>query len=195
MNERPVLRLTERGDVREILRIYAPYILEHWTSFEERVPDEAGMWSRIALGDYPWLSAVTPAGLAGYAYAGPHRQRAAYRWSCEVSVYVDHPWLRRGLASRLYGCLFALLQAQGLHLALAGVVVPNPPSMAFHQALGFEVVGTYRNIGYKQGAWRDVCWLQKQLIPAVGEPGPLRPFHDLDAKLIRDILEEGNKKG
>lgn len=152
--------------------VYAPYVRDTVVSFEESVPTVDEMRSRISsvLPTHAWLVAVDPAGdVLGYAYASQHRSRPAYRWACDVSVYLAPPAQRRGLGRSLYGALFARLVERGFVTALAGVALPNDASLGLHRTLGFEDVGVYRNIGFKFGAWHDVCWLQRSLIdlPAV----------------------------
>ena len=134
------------------------------------------------LRNYPWLVASTEGKICGYAYANAHRFRAAYRWSAEVSVYVDPDYHRRGVARMLYNALFENLQEQHICMALAGIVLPNDKSEHFHRSMGFEDVGVYHKIGYKAGAWRDVKWLQKAIIHR-DTPGTFRAFADLTKKM------------
>jgi phosphinothricin acetyltransferase len=101
--------------------------------------------------------------LLGYAYASQHRERPAYRWSVDVSVYIRDGYRRGGLGRALYASLFAILRLQGFRTALAGATLPNPGSVALHEGMGFEPVGTYRSIGFKCGEWHDVLWWQKPL--------------------------------
>ena len=113
---------------------------------------------------YPWLVATgDPSGaVLGYAYASRHRERPGYRWSVDVAVYLARGrWPRIGRL--LYGRLLPLLEAQGFHRAYAGIALPNDASVGLHRAMGFEPVGTYREVGYKLGAWLDVQWWTRQL--------------------------------
>jgi len=167
-------------DAQSCAAIYAPFVLDTAVSFEESPPDAAEMAVRMAeLGQmYPWLVAELEDGsLAGYAYAAPHRARAAYRWSVDVTVYVADGARRRGVGRALYGALLPLLARQGFRVACAGITLPNEASVALHEALGFELVGVHRGIGWKAGAWRDVGWWQAELAPAPrGRPAePLPP--------------------
>ena len=100
---------------------------------------------------HAWLVAETDGVLAGFAYGGSHRARAAYRWATEVSVYVHPQHRRRGVGRALYGELLPLLARRGLQVALAGITLPNPGSVALHEAIGFQPVGVYRRIGWKAG--------------------------------------------
>ena len=135
-----------------------------WVSFELDPPDEAEMGRRIA--DYGtshcWLVAEIDGKTAGYAYGSPHRTRAAYANSCDVAVYVDPAFGRRGIGRALYGALLDRLAAS-CHAAFAGVALPNEASIALHEAMGFTYLGTYREVGWKMGAWRDVAWYQRLL--------------------------------
>jgi L-amino acid N-acyltransferase YncA len=147
--------------------IYAPFVSDSAVSFEEEPPDAAGMTARIRRieSTHPWLIVEIDGVPAGFAYASPHRVRRAYRWAADVSVYVDPRHHRRGLGSMLYGALLALLRRQRLHVACAGITLPNDASVRLHESLGFLPVGVYRSVGWKGGAWRDVGWWQLTLSP------------------------------
>jgi phosphinothricin acetyltransferase len=110
-----------------------------------------------------WLVAELDGRVAGYAYASPHRTRAAYASSCDVAVYVDPAYARRGIGRALYGVLLPLLARKGNHAAFAGIALPNDASVALHEVMGFTPVGIYREVGWKMGAWRDVGWWQRVL--------------------------------
>ncbi|HWA54353.1 MAG TPA: arsinothricin resistance N-acetyltransferase ArsN1 family B [Solirubrobacterales bacterium] len=165
-------------DAAACAAIYAPFVLEGPTSFEEQAPDEGEMAARIArlTTAHPWLVAEWDGGLAGYAYACGHRARPAYRWSTDVSVYVDERNRRQGVGRRLYEELLGRLRSQGFRVACGGITLPNEASVALHESLGFVAVGVYRNIGWKAGGWHDVGWWQLDLSPEMGEPAePLPP--------------------
>jgi phosphinothricin acetyltransferase len=161
-------------DAAACAAIYAPYVEQTSVSFEEVAPTAERFAELIAVTSerYPWLVAEVDARVVGYTYAVEHRARAAYRWAADVAIYVDPGHHRRGTASALYEALFELLRRQGLTSVVAGVTLPNDPSVGLHRALGFELVGTYRDIGWKAGAWRDVTWWQRQLGGAPREGGP-----------------------
>lgn len=159
-------------DAAACAAIYAPYVLETSVSFEE-VPPTALQFAELIerrSRTYPWLVLEHAGQVVGYANASPHRTRAAYRWAADVAIYVDTAHQRRGAGRRLYEALFELLVRQGLRIACAGITLPNDASIALHRALGFEPVGTYRDIGWKAGAWRDVSWWQLRLGPDDGAP-------------------------
>jgi L-amino acid N-acyltransferase YncA len=159
--------------------VYSPYVLSSATSFEEIAPGEDEMADRIGKGSatHPWLVAERRGELLGYAYACRHRERPAYRWSTDVSVYVGERQWRQGIGRRLYEDLFERLRRQGFRTACAGITLPNVASVALHERLGFVPVGVYRRIGWKAGAWRDVGWWQLDLaVEGAGPPAePLAP--------------------
>jgi len=113
--------------------------------------------------------------VVGYAYATAWKGRPAYRWSCEVSVYVEQGRRRTGAGRALYRALFDRLTERGFVVAAAGMTLPNPASAALHRSLGFEDVGTWRGIGHKAGAWHDVHWMQLTLSGEGRPPLPRDP--------------------
>lgn len=155
-------------DAAACAAIYAPYVTGTTVTFETEPPDAAEMARRIAKAQVRHAFFVLEEGgeVVGYAYAGPFKERAAYRWSCEVSVYLGQDRRGRGGGRRLYEALLERLTVRGYRMAAAGMTQPNEASARLHEALGFEPVGTYRAIGWKFGAPRDVTWVQRPL----GEP-------------------------
>jgi L-amino acid N-acyltransferase YncA len=165
------------GDAVRCTEIYAPYVVGTTISFESEPPVPEEMARRIAQAQerHAWLVLEDGATVAGYAYGGPFMGRAAYAWSTAVSVYVDEPWRRTGAGRAMYEALFDRLAGRGLRMALAGITLPNEPSVGLHRALGFAEVGTYRRVGWKHGAWRDVLWLQRPLGDDDGPPDAAVP--------------------
>jgi len=168
---------TPERDAAACAAIYAPYVRDTVISLEEHVPTVQEFARRIqqTTMTHPWLLAENQAEVVGYAYATRHRERAAYRWAADVTVYVKQDHHRRGVGRALYEALFPLLAAQGLRMACAGVTLPNDASVGLHEALGFKPVGVYRNIGFKHGAWRDVGWWQLNLGDTDAPPHELGP--------------------
>ena len=154
--------------------IYAPYVTDTVITFEYEPPTAAGMSSRIAAAQqaYAWLVLEDDGRVVGYAYGGRHKERAAYRWSCEVSVYLELGRRRGGGGRVLYEALLDRLAERGFRTAVAGMTLPNDASAGLHAALGFEPVGTFRRIGWKLGAWHDVAWVQRELGPRGAPPDP-----------------------
>jgi L-amino acid N-acyltransferase YncA len=167
-------RLATSDDAAAIAAIYAPHVLGSATSFELEPPDAAEMARRLAavLAHAPWLVACDGDAVLGYAYASRHRDRAAYQWSVDVSVYIGGDQRRRGIGGALYRSLFALLRLQGFYSAHAGITLPNAASVGIHEALGFRPIGIYRAVGFKLGAWHDVGWWQLPLRDRSGTPAP-----------------------
>lgn len=187
----PTLRLAAAADAPAIRDIYAPYVQDTVISFELEPPTLAEMAGRLDHA-VAWLVAeAAPGDRLGYAYASKHKERAAYRWSVDVSVYLDGRYHRRGVGRALYTALFALLRAQGYVNAYAGVTQPNAASMGLHTALGFELVGVYKQVGYKFGRWHDVAWLSLALQPHPAEPASPRPLGALPADAVTDALAQG----
>lgn len=149
-------------DAAACAAIYAPHVTDLSTSFEEVAPDAEEIARRIEAA-HVWLVAERDGTVVGWASAGPHRERAAYRWAADVAVYVDEASRGAGAGRALYETLFDALREQGIRTVCAGITLPNDASVGLHEALGFERVGVFRSIGYKAGAWRDVGWWQLQL--------------------------------
>jgi phosphinothricin acetyltransferase len=162
------IRQAETADAPALLAIYAPFVLHTAVSFEATPPTVAEFEARIrkALDRWTWLVAVIDGSCVGYAYGSTHRERDAYRFSVETSVYVDARFHRHGIARDLYQALLADLARRGYCNAYAGVALPNDASVALHRHLGFEPIGVFRAVGYKLDRWHDVWWCQRSLAQA-----------------------------
>jgi L-amino acid N-acyltransferase YncA len=171
----PIVRSASELDAAACAAIYAPYVTSTAITFESDPPSPADMAERIgaALQSHAWLVLEDEGRVVGYAYGSRFEPRAAYRWACEVSVYVEHGRRRTGSGRILYEALFRRLADRGFRVAIAGMTLPNDASVGLHRALGFEPVGTYRRIGFKHGSWHDVAWTQRTL--ADGEEPPVEP--------------------
>jgi phosphinothricin acetyltransferase len=177
------IRMATTSDAGIIAAIYAPIVLQTITSFETVPPTPETMSARISKGllTHPWLVAQHDGRVIGYAYASQHRERAAYRWSVDVSVYVAGEARRRGIGRVLYGRLFEILRAQNYRSAFAGIALPNEASVALHEAAGFQPIGIYREVGFKLAGWRDVGWWRLGLSTDSGKPAEPIPFSALAA--------------
>lgn len=155
-----MIRQATCEDASAILKIYAPYCTDTVISFESVPPSLDEMKARIERSNatHLWLVDEESDGIHAYAYAGPHRERAAYRWSVDTSVYVDNKKHRSGIGTKLYTRLVVELRERGFYNAYAGITLPNQASVSLHEKLGFNKVGVYRNVGYKMGKWHDVGW-------------------------------------
>lgn len=185
-------RVAGVDDAAAIAAIYAPYVRDTIISFETEAPDAAEIAERIRRigAHYPWLAAVSGGQIVGYAYACENRSRLAYRWSVDVAVYLHPSAQRRGIGSGLYRRLFALLRLQGFVNAFAGITLPNAASVGLHEAMGFTLIGVYRRVGHKLGAWHDVGWWQLALQEPPATPAEPIAFPALDAPSIDRVLAE-----
>ncbi len=183
-----VIRLADPArDAAACAHVYAPFVLDSVASLEERAPGPTDFSRRMerVLAGYPWLVATEADTVLGFAHASQHRERSSYRWAADVTVYVDGSHHRSGVGRALYGELLPLLTAQNLRRACAGITLPNPASVALHEAFGFRPVGIYERIGWKFGAWRDVGWWQLDLVDTAQDgapPEPLPPAHRAGAR-------------
>ncbi len=170
----PMIRLATAHDADQIHAIYAPIVRDTPISFEWEPPTTDEMRQRIVqtLAYLPWLVLEHQGDVLGYVYAGKHRERTAYQWSVDVSVYIHADARRSGVGRALYTSLFAVLVMQGFYNAYAGATLPNPGSVALHESLGFQRIGVYHAVGYKAGSWHDVVWwvLALQAKPAIPQP-------------------------
>jgi L-amino acid N-acyltransferase YncA len=166
-------------DAAACAAVYANYVRSSHVTFETEPPtaDELDGRIRTTLAWTPWLVACENNAVLGYAYASRHRERAGYRWAVDTSIYLDRAAHGHGIGRALYAELFPLLVRQGFYRAYAGIGLPNAPSVGIHRSFGFEDVGVYRKIGWKQGAWIDVLWMARDLrnddLSPPAEPIPL----------------------
>jgi L-amino acid N-acyltransferase YncA len=164
-----VMTITTRtarvSDAKAIQEIYAPIVQQTAISFEESAPPVEEMAKRIAecLETHAYLVAEKGGQVVGYAYGSPHRARAAYRRSVDTTVYIAAECRRAGVGRALYGALLPQLQQRGFHAAFAGIALPNEGSVRLHEAVGFEHIGVYREVGFKFDRWHDVGWWQRRL--------------------------------
>ena len=170
-------------DAVDVASIYRPAVEATAASFEEVAPDEDEMADRMRriLAGTPWLVAETDGRVIGYAYAAPHRERAGYRWSVDVSAYVHPDWHRRHVGRALYDALLPLLRAQRFVNVYAGIALPNPASVALHESIGMRRIGVYERVGFKFGAWHDVAWYGMRIAEPAGQPDEPIPLPDLPA--------------
>ncbi len=161
------IRPARETDAAALLAIYRPFVEDSSVSFESETPSVEAFAQRVrvSLDGWQWLVAERDGRVLGYAYGTSHRARAAYRWSVEVSAYVDPQCQRQGIARALYLRLFDTLAEKGFCNAFAGVTLPNAASEALHRSLGFEPIGVFRSVGFKFGRWHDVGWFQRMLRP------------------------------
>jgi L-amino acid N-acyltransferase YncA len=177
------IRIATPADAAAVAEIYGPFCEHSPITFETERPTIGEIENRIRriVERFPWLICENETEMIGYAYAGPHRDRAAYRWCVDVAIYLSGNRRGQGFGTALYRVLFQLLRIQGYYQAYAGITLPNPASIRLHQRLGFEPVGVYKRVGFKANAWHDVSWWALSLQPADRPPA--------EALLIRDAFE------
>jgi L-amino acid N-acyltransferase YncA len=166
------IRVAMPSDAAAVLEIYGPFCDDSPITFETQRPTLAEIEDRIRYitERFPWLVCDNGTDVVGYAYAGSHRERSAYRWSVDVAVYISGGYRGQGIGTALYTALFDVLRIQGFYKAYAGVTLPNQPSIQLHRRLGFELVGVFQRVGFKGGAWHDVSWWDLTLQTPVLEP-------------------------
>ena len=182
-------RFAEEADAPALLAIYGQYI-DTPITFECVLPSVESFTERIRSirAAYPYIVCEEDGRIWGYAYAHRQAERAAYQWNAELSIYLDRGARGRGLGRRLYGALMELLRLQGIRTVYALVTVPNEKSEGLHGSLGFRHMGTQRSTGYKDGAWRDVAWFEKQIAPYDPDPAPLAPIGQVPLERLAEIL-------
>jgi phosphinothricin acetyltransferase len=160
------VRPAAAADIDSVARIYNYFIDETTVTFEE-APVSAGEIARrireVEEASLPWLVAQEGDRVVGYAYAAKWKGRSGYRFSTEVTIYLDHGCVGRGIGSLLYGRLLSRLETRGVHVAIGGIALPNDDSVALHEKFGFAKVAHFREVGFKFGRWLDVGYWQKTL--------------------------------
>jgi len=174
-----LIRLAAAADAAGIAGIYAPYVTATPISFEEDPPGPEEMMRRMSGGLYPWLVAEADGRVAGFASSSPFRTRPAYRWTVETGVYLSPEAQGRGLGRALMERMLGLLERQGFTTVVAGITLPNDPSVALHEKLGFAPTATYRDTGFKLGEWRTVQVFARDLAPRLTPPSEVRAFADV----------------
>ncbi|MGC4234491.1 MAG: GNAT family N-acetyltransferase [Niabella sp.] len=186
------IQIANSSHAKQISAIYAPFVTDGLVTFETQIPGIEEFENRIVQYSrkYPWLVMVEGTTVLGYAYASAYRERVAYQWVAECSVYIHPDQKKKGIAGRLYTALFKLLQLQGIYKVYAVITVPNPESVGFHEKMGFRWFATYENVGYKSGHWCHVGWWQLTLKEADENiPAPPFFFPDLDPGMVEKILQ------
>ena len=179
------IRAARPEDAEALLAIYTPYVRDTAISFEYEVPSFQEFQARIrrTLEKYPYLVAEAAGVILGYAYAGVFKPRAAYDWAVETSIYVDRSRRQSGIGRMLYNNLEKALAAQGILNANACITWAEQEdqyltqdSARFHERMGYRLVGTFHQCGYKFGRWYDMIWMEKHLGPHLAGQPPVVPF-------------------
>lgn len=161
-----MIRDAIKGDSEAIAQIYNHYIENTAISFEEKPVSGSDIQHRIEKvqgASLPWLVAVKEGGVVGYAYATQWKERSAYRFSVEVSVYLSSQVQGRGLGANLYEALFSKLKESEIHTVIGGITLPNTASVALHKKMGMKKVAHFEKVGFKFNQWHDVGYWQLNL--------------------------------
>lgn len=191
----PLLRLANPSDAKAILDIYAPYIEHTSLTFETEIPSVEAFSKRIEsyLQNWPWLVCEIDGIIAGYAYSSRYRERKAYQWSVECSVYIHDNFHNKRVGKALYESLFEILRTQGYNNVYAVINLPNDKSVAFHEKCGFKYFATYEKVGYKHGHWKNVGWWRLVVNEFGDEPPAPIPFAELNKDFLASLFEEKQK--
>lgn len=184
------MRMAVMEDAPEILAIYEPYIRKTTITFEYEVPTVEAFRQRMAgiLGAYPYLVCEMDGKITAYAYAHRFKERAAYQWDAELSVYVDENCTGMGMGKALYQALIEILKCQNVKNAYALVTSPNEKSDALHKSMGFTLEGVSHNTGYKMGKWLDVSSYVKAIGSHDPQPAEIIPCSAVGEERIAAIL-------
>ena len=190
------LRVATPEDGTVLSDIYAHYVNTSAISYEYVAPDAAEFSARIAhkMKKYPYIVVELDGTPVGYAYASEFRERAAYAWCVELSVYVRDGVTGRGVGTALYTALLELLRLQNVVTAYSAITPPNDASVALHEKMGFDLVGRFHASGYKMGQWWELLWYEKILNPLTQEPPKVTPFPDLDRDTVASVLKKAQRR-
>lgn len=183
------------ADALQIRDIYAPFILENAVSFEEEVPEVEELVLRIekAFQKHVWLVCRFNNEVAGYAYSSVHRERSAYGWVAEVSVYIHPDHRRKAIGNALYHALHEIMRAQGYVKSYPGMTIPNEASRAFHLSLGYLPFALYKDSGYKLGKWHSTEWFSYDLASSSNPPRNITPVSELGQGFFNELFERSRK--
>lgn len=186
------IRVATPQDAEDLLAVYAPYVTDTAITFEYEVPSLTEFRERIrhTLERYPYLVMEQDGEILGYAYAGPFKERAAYDWAVETTIYVKQGMKEQGIGRKLYQALEDTLIRQNILNLNACIGYPTVEdeyltrnSMEFHQHLGYRLVGQFYQCGYKFGRWYDMVWMEKLVGEHGVEPVRVKPFPELQQEL------------
>ena len=201
MKEAICVRAATPQDAEQLLEIYTPFVISEDcsvsnVSFELTAPSLAEFRQRIVdiSSKYPYLVGEVNGQILGYVYCHPYRERLAYQWAVEVTIYLAPAGQGKGLGRLLYETMEKLLCLQGVTMAYSCITVGNDHSIKMHQALGYRLIGTFTNSGYKNGQWLDTVWLEKQLQPCPKQPDNIKSWRELDPDAVAAVLTEATAK-
>lgn len=187
-----VIRQVEERDMSQVQAIYDKYVNHTVFTFDYATPTVEKMTQTMheVLRRYPYLVCTQGDEVKGYAYAHAVSPRESYKWTVELSIYLDTDSCGRGIGRRLYGALLNLLRQQNVQTAYACITHPNSVSERFHQSMGFSLLAEWPHSGYKLGRWHDVIWMEKRLGSCPVPAPELVCFNDLPPQKVKQVLDE-----
>ena len=201
MEEAVCVRAAAPEDAEQLLEIYTPFVISEDSSlsnvsFELAAPDVEEFRQRIQdiSKQFPYLVGEVNGQILGYVYCHPYRERLAYQWSVEVTIYLAPAGQGKGLGRVLYEAMEEILRLQGITMLYSCITLGNEHSIKMHEALGYRLIGTFTNSGYKNGQWLDTVWLEKQLQPCPKQPDNIKSWRELDPDAVAAVLTEATAK-
>ena len=201
MKEAICVRAAMPQDAEQLLEIYTPFVISEDcsvsnVSFELEAPSVEEFRQRIVdiSSKYPYLVGEKNGQILGYVYCHPYRERLAYQWSVEVTIYLAPAGQGKGLGRVLYEAMEEILRLQGITMLYSCITLGNEHSIKMHEALGYRLIGTFSKSGYKNGQWLDTVWLEKQLQPCPKQPDNIKSWRELDPDAVAAVLTEATAK-
>ena len=201
MKEAICVRAATPQDAEQLLEIYTPFVISEDcsisnVSFELTAPSLAEFRQRIVdiSSKYPYLVGEKDGQILGYVYCHPYRERLAYQWSVEVTIYLAPAGQGKGLGRVLYEAMEEILRLQGITMLYSCITLGNEHSIKMHEALGYRLIGTFSKSGCKNGQWLDTVWLEKQLQPCPKQPDNIKSWRELDPDAVAAVLTEATAK-
>lgn len=185
MENKLFFRVATENDAKELLEIYSPYVEKTAITFEYKIPSLEDFKNRIknTLKKYPYIVALIDKKIVGYAYASPFKNRSAYDWSVESSIYIDEKFHGQGIGKKLLLKLEELLKKQNILNVNACIAFTENEdefltnaSSKFHKKMGYNLVGTFHKCGYKFNRWYDMIWMEKMIGEHLENQNPIIPF-------------------
>ena len=187
------IRFAEENDGNEILDIYTPYILNTPITFEYDRPDEEEFKNRIVKTKklFPYLVCTIDNKIIGYAYASQYKNRKAYDYTAEISIYIKEGYKGKHIGQNLYMALIEILKLQNLQLLYACITIhPTLKSSDFHKKLGFKEIGYFEKSGFKDGQWYDTAWYSLEIGDFKPSPKELIPINKINKENINNIFRK-----
>lgn len=184
-------RMSDVSDAEELLSIYRPYVTDTAITFEYEVPSVEEFKNRIkeTLEGYPYIVCEYKDKIVGYAYAHRYGERAAFQWDVELSIYLDMNYKSLGIGKILYNKVIEILKLQNVQNIYACITSANDKSIKFHEKMGFEFIGIFKDTGYKFDKWYDITWFGMRVKDKNEKPVKVKNIKDIDFKEISAILE------